>query len=76
VCVNNRALKQLFSTKPERVRSVGRPKLRLEDGVNQVMKPGRVPPWTETNGHSFSRRPRPTKGSRASVVDDDDDVLI
>ena len=44
VCVNNRALEQLFSTKPEGIRNVGRPKLRLEDDVNEDMKTGRVPP--------------------------------
>ena len=32
---NNRTLKKIFSPKPDGVRSVGRPKLRWEDGVDQ-----------------------------------------
>jgi hypothetical protein len=36
------ALKQIFNTKPEGVRSVGRPKLRWEDGVNQDIKKHQV----------------------------------
>jgi hypothetical protein len=62
-----RYLKKIFNTKPERVRSVGRPILRWEDGVNQDRKhkasrTERMPPATETNGHNFLRKPTPTKG--------------
>jgi len=32
---NDRTLKKIFTFKPDGVRSVGRPKLRLEDGVDQ-----------------------------------------
>ena len=32
---NERTLKKIFNTKPEGTRSVGRPKLRCEDGVVQ-----------------------------------------
>jgi hypothetical protein len=39
VCMNNdRMLKKIFNTKPDGVRSVGRPKLRWEDGVDQDMR--------------------------------------
>jgi hypothetical protein len=75
VCINShRALKKTFTTKPERVRSVARPKLRWEDGVNEDMKILRVRncermlPSTETNGHSFLSRPGPTKGCRGNDV--------
>jgi hypothetical protein len=34
---NNRIIKKIFNTKP-RVRSVGTPKLRWENGVNQDME--------------------------------------
>jgi hypothetical protein len=32
---NDRTLEKIFNTKPDGVRSVGRPKLRWEDGVDQ-----------------------------------------
>jgi hypothetical protein len=36
VCMNNdRTIKKVFNTKPDGVRSVGRTKLRWEDGVDQ-----------------------------------------
>jgi hypothetical protein len=36
VCMNNdRTIKKIFNTKPDEVRSVGRPKQRWEDGVDQ-----------------------------------------
>ena len=45
-CVNNdRILKNIFNTKPEGVRSVGRLKLRWEDGVNQDTKTQGVKNW-------------------------------
>ena len=78
---HDRALIQIFNTKPEGVRSVGRPKLRWEDGVNQDIKKhqvstsGRIPLSRETNGLSLLRRPWPTRGCRANDDDDDDDVL-
>jgi len=34
---SDRALKKIFNTKPDGARSAGRPKLRWEDGVDQVM---------------------------------------
>ena len=38
VCMNNdRTIKRIFNTKPDGARSVGRPKLRLEDGVDKDM---------------------------------------
>jgi hypothetical protein len=73
---NDRLLKKIFNTKPEGVRSVGRPKLRWEIGVNQDMsESGRMPPTRHTNRHSFLRRPGPTKGCRANDDDGDDDDL-
>jgi len=35
---NDRTLKKIFSTKPDGARSVGRVKLRWEDGVDQDMR--------------------------------------
>ena len=35
---NDRTLKKIFNTKPDGGRSVGRPKLRWEDGVDQDMR--------------------------------------
>jgi hypothetical protein len=42
---SDRTLKNTFSTKLERVRAVGRPKLRWEDGVNEDMKTLEVKNW-------------------------------
>jgi hypothetical protein len=41
----DRTLKNTFNTKPEGVRSVGRPKVRWEGGVNQDMKTSAVKNW-------------------------------
>jgi hypothetical protein len=38
-------LKKIFNTKPDGARSVGRPKLRWEDGVDQDMRILRVKNW-------------------------------
>jgi len=35
---NDRILKKIFNTKPDGARSVGRPKLRWGDGVDQDMR--------------------------------------
>ena len=35
---NDRILKEIFNTKPDGARSVGRPKLRWEDGADQDMR--------------------------------------
>jgi hypothetical protein len=35
---NDRTLKKIFSTKPDGVRRVGKPRLRWEDGVDQDMR--------------------------------------
>jgi hypothetical protein len=35
---NDRIKKKIFNTKPDGVRRVGRPKLRMEDGVDQDMR--------------------------------------
>jgi len=42
---NDRTLKKLFNTKPDGARSVGRPKLRWEDGVGQDMRILGVKNW-------------------------------
>jgi hypothetical protein len=42
---NDRTLKKTFNTKPDGARSVGRPKLRWEDGVDQDMRILRVKNW-------------------------------
>jgi hypothetical protein len=38
-------LKKIFNTKPDGARSVGRPKLRWEDGVDQDMRISEVKNW-------------------------------
>jgi hypothetical protein len=48
-------------------RSVGRPKLRWEDGVDQDMRILGFKNWKKValnrdEGHSFLRRPQPTRG--------------
>jgi hypothetical protein len=42
---NERTLKKIFNTKPEGTRSVGRPKLRWEDGVVQDTRTLEVNSW-------------------------------
>ena len=42
---NDRTLKKIFNTKPDGTRSVGRPKLRWEDGFDQDMKILRIRNW-------------------------------
>jgi hypothetical protein len=42
---NDRTLKKIFSTKSDGTRSVGRPKLRSEDGVDQDMRILGVKNW-------------------------------
>jgi len=42
---DDRTLKKIFNTKPDGARSVGRPKLRWEDGVDQNMRILGVKNW-------------------------------
>jgi hypothetical protein len=42
---NDRTIKKIFNTKPDGVRSVGRPKLRCEDGVDQDIRILGVKNW-------------------------------
>ena len=42
---NNRTLRKIFNTKPDDARSVGRPKLRWEDGVDQDIRILGVKNW-------------------------------
>ena len=42
---NNRTLKKIFNTKPDGVRSIGRPKLRWEHGVDQDIRILGVKNW-------------------------------
>ena len=44
---NDRALKKIFNTKPDGARSVGRPKLQWEDGVDQDMRILGVKNWNK-----------------------------
>jgi hypothetical protein len=42
---DNKTLKKIFNTKPDGARSVGRPKMRREDGVVQDMRILAVKNW-------------------------------
>ena len=42
---DDRTLKKIFNTKPDRVRRIGRPKLRCEDGVDQDIRILGVKNW-------------------------------
>jgi hypothetical protein len=42
---DDRTLKKIFNSKPDGTRSAGRPKLRLEDGVDQDMRILGVKNW-------------------------------
>jgi hypothetical protein len=42
---DDRTLKRIFSTKPDGVRSVGRPNLQWEDGVDQDIRMFGVKNW-------------------------------
>jgi hypothetical protein len=44
---SDRTLKKIFNTKPDGARSVGRPKLRWEDGVDRDMRILGVKNWKE-----------------------------
>jgi hypothetical protein len=44
---NDTTLKKIFNTKPDGARSAGRPKLRLDDGVDQDMRILGVKNWKE-----------------------------
>jgi hypothetical protein len=70
-------LLRIFNTKPDGARSVGRPKLRWEDGVDQDMRILGVKNWKRValNRDEWAkllRRPGPTRGCRANDDDDDD----
>ena len=45
---NDRTLKKIFDTKPDGARSVERPKLRWEDGVDQDMRILGVKNWKKS----------------------------
>jgi hypothetical protein len=48
---DNRTLKKIFNTKPDGARSVGRPKLRWQDGVVQDMRILGVKNWRKVTLH-------------------------
>jgi hypothetical protein len=48
---NDRTLKKVFNTKPDGVRSVGRPKLRWEDRVDQDRRILRAKNWKKVALH-------------------------
>ena len=75
---NDRTLKKIFNTKPDGVRSVGRPKLRWEDGVDQYMRIFGVKNWKKValNRDEWAKllkKPGPTRDCRAN---DDDDFIF
>jgi hypothetical protein len=43
--MNDRTIKKIFNTKPDRTRRAGRPKLQWEDGVDQDMTTLGVKNW-------------------------------
>jgi hypothetical protein len=49
--INDRNLKKIFNTKPDRVRRVGGPKLQWEDGVDQAMRTLEVKNWKKVALH-------------------------
>ena len=71
---SDRILKKIFNTKSEGGRSVGRPKLRWEDGVNQDTKTQGAKNWKNAalERRSFSRRAGPTRSCRANYDDGDE----
>jgi hypothetical protein len=54
---NDRTIKKIFNTKPGGVRSVGRPKLRWEDGVDQDIRIIGVVNWMKVtlNGDEWAK---------------------
>jgi hypothetical protein len=54
---NRRTLKKIFNTKPDGARSVGIPKLRWEDGVDQDMRILGVKNWKKffLNGDEWAQ---------------------
>ena len=74
---NERTLKKIFNTKPEGTRSVGRPKLRWEDGVVQDTRILGVNRWNKTaldrdEWAKLLKSPGSTKDCRAN---DDDEYM-
>jgi hypothetical protein len=64
---SDRTLRKIFNTKPDGARSVGRPKLRWEDGVDQDIRILGVKNWKRValNRDEWAqllRRPGPTRG--------------
>ena len=54
---NNRTLKKILNIKPDGVRSVGRPKLRWEDGVDKDIRILGVKNWKKVvlNGDEWAK---------------------
>jgi len=76
---NDRTIKKIFNTKPDVARSVGRPKLRWEDGVDQDMRIIVVKNWRKVALNrdewiQLLKKASPTSGCRAN--DDNDDIFI
>jgi hypothetical protein len=68
---NERTFKKIFNTKPDGVKSVGRPKWQWEDGVVQDIRILGVKNWKKValNRDEWAkllRRPGPTKGRRTN----------
>jgi hypothetical protein len=63
---DNRTLKKIFNTKPDGARSVGIPKLRWEDGVQDMRILGVKNRRKVALNRDSLRSPGPTRGCRAN----------
>jgi hypothetical protein len=60
---NDRTVKKIFNTKSDGARSVGRPKLRWEEGVDQDMRILEVKNWKKVvlNRDQWAQLPKKTR---------------
>jgi hypothetical protein len=67
-------LKKIFNTKPDGARSVGRPKLRWEDGVDQDMRILGVKKWKKFafNRDEWAQHLKKARAQDCRANDDDD----
>jgi len=76
---SDRTLRKIFNTKPDGARSVGRAKLRWEDGVDQDMRISGVKNWKKVtlNRDEWAQLlKKPTRGCRANDDDDYKNCLL
>ena len=74
-------LKEIFNTKPDGARSVGRPKLRWQDAVDQDIRILGVKSWKKValnrgEWTQLLQKPWPTRDCRANDDDDDDQPTV